>query len=147
MMKQVETGSWSRHEASRNTKQVETQSKSKHEADQKEVPKQAEKWDETKRQVKLKTTEIQRQMLPTDASVNKETYRRGSQKAHREAVHRDTQRSWPRFLLRSRPVKSYRQGKRPPGWSLSRHTEKSTKKSSAILLKPPIESAPMKSTG
>ena len=80
-------------------------------------------------------------------------------KAHREAVYRDTLRSRPRSLLRSRPVKSYRQAKSPPRCSLPRRAPRSrprslprsrpakSTKSTKILLKPPIESATMKSTG
>jgi len=71
-------------------------------------------------------------------------------KAHREAVYRDTLRSRPRSLPRSRPVKSYRQAKSPPGCNLlSRPRSRPAKstKSTKILLKPPFESATMKSTG
>jgi len=57
-------------------------------------------------------------------------------KAHRDAVYRDT--------LRSRPVKYYRQAKKPTGMqSTETRTEKSTEKSTKstkILLKPPIKS-------
>jgi len=94
-------------------------------------------------------------------------------KAHLEAVYWDTLRSRPRSLPRSRPVKSYREAKSPPGCNLLRCTEKSTSKvyqvdphsievayrkhnqkstvrsnkSIRILLKPLFESATMKSTG
>jgi len=93
----------------------------------------------------------------------------------------ETLRSRPRSLSRSRPAKSYRQAKSPPGCNLLRRTEQSTEKSTEkstgkvyhvdqdsseaayrkrnqkstvkstkpvrILLKPPFESATMKSTG
>jgi hypothetical protein len=76
-------------------------------------------------------------------------------KAQRESVYRDTLRSRPRSLLGSRPVKSYRQPKSPPGCSLPRLPPRSlprsrpakSTKSTKILLKPPIQSATMKSTG
>ena len=79
-------------------------------------------------------------------------------KAQQEAVYRDTLRCRPRSLLRSRPVKSNRQAKRPPGCSLPRRAPRSrprslpryrpakSTESTKILLKPPIESATMKST-
>jgi hypothetical protein len=80
-------------------------------------------------------------------------------KAQWEAAYRDTLRSRPRSLLRSHTVKSNRQAKRPPGCSLPRRAPRSrprslprsrppkSTKSTQILLKPPIESATMKSTG
>jgi len=49
---------------------------------------------------------------------------------------------------RVRSVKSYRQVKSPSAEARTeKSTENSTEKSTKILLKPPIESAPMKSTG
>ena len=60
-------------------------------------------------------------------------------KAHREAVYWDTLRSRPESLLISRPVKSYRQAKSPPGYSQPRHAPRSRPRSL-------LRSRPLKST-
>jgi len=72
----------------------------------------------------------------THWEVDREVYREVDQssptdkpKAHWDAIYWDAPRSRPRSLPRSRPVKSYRQAKSPPGCNLLRCTEKSTEKS------------------
>jgi len=142
-------------------KSEKAKSKSKHEASQqskrvKERTMQVE--NETKQakgQAKSKTSEVQRQRIPNKASGNKETYRTGSPKIYRattavnngsESMSSAEQRTSKRGYDRVENA-SYRQVHKPTGMkSTQTRTEKSTKKSTKVLLKPPMENVSMKST-